>query len=204
MIAAANIWHWFGNIDARIWQAFVAGLFLAAGWLVNGHQNRREAANLRSERLRDVHRALYAEIGANLANLGELSQGTARVLTRMENEANYHPFIAREHNAAVFDAIVHDIHILPRTSIDAVVAYYAQVSAVAALTEDLRSETLKSLPQERRMAIYEDYIALREQTVSFGNHALIMIDAYAKGGREGALAKERSLSSLQAAARSDP
>ena len=54
---------WLAAVDVRLWQAVIAGAFVAAGWLVNGWQNRREAARLRDEKLRDVHRALFAEIG---------------------------------------------------------------------------------------------------------------------------------------------
>lgn len=218
MTEPAGIWAWLGAIDARIWQAVVAGLFLAFGWLVNGRQNRRaaagqaaqarqDAADLRAERLRDVHRALYAEIGASLATFGSaeaIEEGGAKIAGRMRENDGYHPFIARLGRAGVFDAIVTDIHILPRTSIDATVAFYGQLSAIDALTEDLRSAEVKLLSADRRVALYEDYTALRKQAFYYGNHALRMIDAYAKGGKQAALELEKKISSLRSADRSDP
>ena len=82
------------DIDVRIWQAVIAGLFVAVGWLVNGWQNRRERATRRAERLRDVHRALYAEIGANLENLAseERIEAHARgLIAKMDTDPDFVP-----------------------------------------------------------------------------------------------------------------
>lgn len=207
MTETGGIWGWAAGLDPRIWQAVVAGAFVALGWLFNGWRSRREAASLRAERLRDVHRALYAEIGANLATLGTaetIGQRGASVIKKIQTDPGYHPFIFHENNDVVYRSIVENIHVLPRTSIDAVVAYYAQLNAISALVDDFRGDTVKALPIERRVAIYADFIAMRQQAVAFGAHALTMINAYAKGGREGALAVESQLSSLQDAGRSDP
>ena len=35
---------WLGGLDGRIWQAVVAGGFVALGWIVNGWQERRAQA----------------------------------------------------------------------------------------------------------------------------------------------------------------
>ena len=201
------IWGWAATLDPRIWQAVVAGGFVALGWVFNGWRARREAASIRAERLRDVHRALYAEIGANLATLGSadlIGKRGGEVIEKIKSAPDYHPFIFHENNDVVYRAIVADIHVLPRTSIDAVVAYYAQLAAISALVEDFRGPTVKALPSDRRVAIYADYIAMRQQAVAFGTHALTMINAYAKGGKEGALAVEKQLSSLRDAGRFDP
>lgn len=216
MSLIADIGQALSVIDTRIWQAVLAGIFVAGGWLFNGWQNRRDAQALRAERLRDVHRALYAEIGANLANLVDAPNlvrqcklGSARI-ENAPDKTPYVPFIARETRDQIFQAIVADIHILPRTSIDAVVAYYAQIASIAAMVEDLRGQTYASLAKERRMRIYEDYMALKEQSLLFGNHALRMIDAYAKGGAQFAkdledeLRREAAINSRRVADPSDP
>lgn len=201
------IWDWIKGLDPRIWQAFVAGLFLAIGWLVNGRQNRKataqeaqqgrdDAAALRAERLRDVHRALYAEIGAHLASLESteaiLKQRDDVVLMMQENP-DYIPFLGRERRDQVFQAIVGEIHVLPRTSIDAVVAYYAQLSAIDAMTDDIRSDAFARLSVARRIDLYRDYMGFKAQALAFGNHALLMINAYSVDGPEGANKLEKKL-----------
>ncbi|MFV2051950.1 hypothetical protein [Aliiroseovarius sp. YM-037] len=178
---------WFASLDPRVHQAFVAGAFVAVGWIVNGIGNRHRAAKLRRERLRDVHRALFAEIGAHLANLGDEETLEAHKLAfveRMESDPRFVPFIPHESNDRVYQAIIEDIHILPRTSIDPVVAYYSQLGAISAIVNDMRGEAFKGLSPARRTAVYSDYIEMKKQAFAFGNHALFMIDVFAKKGKK--------------------
>jgi hypothetical protein len=180
-------------LDVRIWQAILAGAFVAAGWLVNGWQNRREAAALRAERLRDVHRAIYAEIASYLANLESVEALSAyrdRMIARMRADETFAPLIPRERNDTIFRALIEEIHILPRVTIDPLVSYYNQLFAIEALIDDMRGERFKTLEQERRIAMYSDYIDLKLQALSDGDYALKMIAAYAKGGRPAALEQE--------------
>jgi len=184
---------WLAAVDVRLWQAVIAGAFVAAGWLVNGWQNRREAARLRDEKLRDVHRALFAEIGANLANLGsaaELDSYCEQIVGRMRQDDGFVPFIPKERADRVFESIVENIHILPRTSIDPVVAYYGQIERIAALADDMRGAAFAALSKERQIDMYRDYIAMKRQALAFGDYAKLLIDAYAKGGRAGAVEAE--------------
>jgi hypothetical protein len=192
---------WLGGIDARIWQAVVAGAFLALGWWVNGWQNRREAAAAKRERLRDVHRALFAEIGATLANLeseAALEAHRDAVLARMCRDPEFVPFVPKEHGATVFRAIVGDIHVLPRVTIDPIVAYYSQLSAIETLVEDMRSPGFRRLAQERRQAVFADYIEMKRQAFAFGNHALRLIDLYARAGKAAAEAARADISNSAA------
>ncbi|GGE34614.1 hypothetical protein GCM10011360_23110 [Primorskyibacter flagellatus] len=184
---------WLSALDARIWQAVIAGAFVALGWMVNGWQNRRRDATLRAERLRDMHRALFAEIGAHLATLDtadELDRYGSEMAARIESEADFVPFIPVEHNDRVFEAAIDQIHILPRSSIDPVVAYYSQIRAIATLVGDMRGPGFAALSPQRRAAIYRDYIAMKKQASAFGHHALRIIDAYSKGGKPAAKAVE--------------
>lgn len=183
----------FGQIDPRIWQAAVAGIFVAGGWIFNGWQTRRAAERLRREKLRDSHRALYAEIGANLANLvgiEALDRHGQALIERMEAEPDFVPFIPIERSSPVFQALIESLHILPRTSIDPVVAYYSQIDACDALARDMREGRFATLAVERRIAIYRDYIEMKKQAFAFGEYALRMIAAYAAGGRKEALRVE--------------
>ncbi|WP_370401886.1 hypothetical protein [Sulfitobacter sp. JB4-11] len=192
----SGVISWAAAVDARIWQAVIAGVFLAAGWLVNGWQNRKAAAALRAEKLRDYHRALYAEIGANLANLWDterLEGYRDRMVAKMEADANFVPFIPIERHDAVFDALIADVHILPRQTIDPIVLYYAQVKSVAALAADMRAEGFGALAQDRRIAMYRDYIAMKVQLLAFGRYANALINAFSKGGADAARAEAQRL-----------
>ncbi|RVT86993.1 hypothetical protein DXV76_02580 [Rhodobacteraceae bacterium CCMM004] len=186
---------WWG-IDARIWQAVLAGLFVAAGWLVNGWQNRREEAARRAERLRDTHRALYAEIGAYLGNLGSLEAleaARAAMVARMRAEPDFVPFLAREEHGHLYRAIVADIAVLPRSSIDTVVAFYTQLGVIAALVEDMRGPGYAALSTERRIAIYEDLARSKMAAWLYGREALDLIDIYARHGAQAARDRQDAL-----------
>lgn len=201
-------------IDARIWQAVVAGGFLALGWLVNGWQNRaadrrRYLEGLardrerRAERIRDVHRALYAEIGAYLHNLGseaQLDRARDSVLARMREDDLYRPLIPTEREQTIFAAIVTEIHILPRTTIDPVVLFHRQLGAIAALIEDMRSDAFRRALPWQREAIYSDYIEMKKQALRYGEYALRLITVYADHGAEAAKAEEARINAEPAPA----
>lgn len=188
-MSASGFIGWLAQTDARIWQAVIAGAFVASGWVYNGWQNRREAARLRAERLRDVHRALYAEIGTTLANLwgdDNLRDQADRMIRKMREDPDFVPFIPREHGDFVYDAIVAEIHILPRRTIDPIVAYYSQIKAIAAHAEDMRGDGFRALVQDRRIEMYSDYVAMKDQLLQFGIYATKMIAAFSEGGNEAA------------------
>ncbi|SFG51887.1 hypothetical protein SAMN04488020_102434 [Palleronia marisminoris] len=189
------------GIDPRIWQAIVAGAFLALGWIVNGWQNRREAARRRHERLRDSHRALYAEIGTNLDALGGpdvLEAHETTMVARMESEPDFVPFVPSERPMPVFEGLVEHVHILPRVTIDPIVAYYSQMQAVTALVQDMRGPAFASLSAERRIAIYRDYIGMKTQAFLYGDYALHLIASFAEGGKSAAEKTAARLSSRDA------
>ncbi|CUH39359.1 hypothetical protein JSE7799_02084 [Jannaschia seosinensis] len=130
MDALVALWHWFGAWDARIWQAIIAGSFVAAGWLVNGRRNRLAARRLRAERLRDAHRAIFAEIDANLSNLldeAALRAEASAFALRIYEDPNFVPLIPRERHDRIFSALESEVHVLPRVTIDPIVAYYSQL-----------------------------------------------------------------------------
>ena len=80
--------------------AMIAGLFLAVGWWVVALQGRRRDAKLRAERVRDVQRALFAEIRAYLAvqERDHIAEYGAAIAGRIETELFakcdflFHPF----------------------------------------------------------------------------------------------------------------
>lgn len=180
---------WLGALAPQIWQAIIAGTIVAVGWIVNGAGNRRAARRRRNERLRDVHRALFAEIRAvrtALEGPQSLADHGAAILGMMKADSKFIPFIPREENSQIFGSIINEIHILPRTSIDAVVTFYGQIQVIDALAEDMRGQAFKALPQTRRRAIYADYVELKTRAYILADHAMAVIEAFAIGGDENA------------------
>lgn len=177
----------FLGIDARIWQALIAGGVVALGWLVAGWQSRRAAGRLRSEKLRDAHRALFAEIRNTCADYwgeGEADAQAAALLARMEAEPDFIPFVPRETHDRVFQAMLHQIDVLPRQTIDVIVAFYALVGSVGALAEDMRGARFARLEPGRRAAIFQSFLDMRRRAFAVGQNALRLIDAYSEGGPE--------------------
>jgi hypothetical protein len=166
--------------------ALIGGTFLALGWIVNGWQNRRRDRALRDERVRDVQRALFAEIRAYLAALkrDDIAIYGDEVARRIETEEGFFPVIPTERNDTVFRAIVSDIHILPRASVDPVVLYYSQISVIHAMIDDLRALDLERIGPQRGAAMYRDYIALKLQAIVLGEDALLLMGAHLDGGPE--------------------
>ena len=174
-----------GVLDPRIWQALIAGGVVALGWLVNGWRVRQDAGRLRAERTRDAHKALFAEIREVCAAYWLDGAAEARadaLMERMAREPGFVPFVARERRGRIYEAMLGEVDLLPRQTIDTVVAFYATVGAVEALAEDMRGDRYPTLAPERRLAIYRDWIAMRARALSYGQAALRIIDAYATGG----------------------
>lgn len=183
-------------LESRFVQAVVAGGFLALGWIVNGLGNRRAASRLRAEKLRDYHRAIYAEIASYLDNLGSIEalEGYRdQIVAAMEADPAYVPLIPREKTDTIFRSLIAEINILPRVTIDPIVTYYNQLFALEALISDMRGERFKSLDQERRARMYRDYVGLKVQAFNDGHYALRMIAAFADGGADAARAEEAAI-----------
>lgn len=194
------------TLDGRVWQALVAGLVIAVGWLTTAIFAELGKLRERNEKTRDVHRAIFSEIGNFLANIWDadaLEAEAETILTRMRDDDSFVPFIPKERNDAVFNTLVGDIHILPRQTIDPVVSFYSQIHAISAMAEDMRGEVFPELAQDRRIAMYSDYIEMKKQAFSMGNYANALIDAFGKGGAAAADVAAKKFSN-RAAVRSVP
>lgn len=188
-----------GGLDPRVSQALIAGLVIAVGWLTTAIFAELGKARARAEKLRDYHKAIYAEIGNTLESLWESDESDryAEALTkRMEDDEKYVPFIPKELHDHVYNAVIAEIDVLPRQTIDAIVAYYSLIKSLAALADDMRGKTFKTLSADRRIAIYADYVGMRKQAFLFGKYALKLIGAYSLGG---APAAQRIINSQDAA-----
>lgn len=182
------------SLPIALWQALIAGLAVAGGWLAGAIFKELDGARTKAERLRDYHKALYAEIRNALSVLWADGQGEAQgaaTLSKMRNDPTFVPFIPKERYDYLYEAVIDKIEVLPRQTIDAIVAYYSQIKSVGALADDMRGETFQTLPPERRVLVYEDYLQMRIRAFSLGQHALRLIKAYADGGP----AKAEALSS---------
>lgn len=175
------------DLPVTLWQALIAGLVIASGWLTSAIFSELARARSKSERLRDYHKAIYAEIGTaldTLFNVGEAETYPAKLIERMKADPNFVPFIPREKHDFIYTAIAGNIDILPRQTIDSIVAYYSLTSSISALAEDMRSDKFQSISQDRRIAMYEDYTSMRVQAFRLGSHALKLIKTYAEQGAE--------------------
>ncbi len=172
--------------NERVQQAAIAALVVAVGWFAGFVLRELSQQLARAERLRDVHRALYAEISHNLGNLGSigaLQDFGMQMFARIRDADGFVPFIPRERNDSVFRTVVADIHVLPRVTIDPIVQYYSQLAALDALVEDMRGDTFAAMSPRRRSDLYADYINIKINLVEYGDEATRVIDAFANGSR---------------------
>ena len=158
-------------------QAVIAGLFLAVGWWVVHWQGRMRDARTRTDRVRDVQRALFAEIRANVAALSryDLAEYGEGIAERIETEPGFFPTIPTESNDAIFRAIIEEIHVLPRDTIDPLVLYYSQLNVIASAIADLRAVDVSKVGPERAADMYRDYIVFRLEALKLGELALLAI-----------------------------
>jgi len=175
----------FFQMDARVWQALIAGVVIAAGWLTSAVFAEIAKSRTKDEKLRDYHKALFAEIRDTLAAFdagGTIAETTEALIEKMQTDPEFIPFIPRESHDRVYTALLSDIEVLPRQTIDAIVAYYSLIGSIAALADDMRGGSFKDMDQPRRLLMYQDYLAMRERAFSYGEYALALIDAYSEGG----------------------
>lgn len=182
------------EIEVRVLQALIAASALALGWIVTFLLQEYRAHRQRHDRMNDVQKALYAEIRACLE--GQLkrddlerhgSEMVARMRDAADEQTRYIPLIPSERNDMIFKAIVGEIHILPRISIDPVVVYYSQLAAIDAIIEDLRSEAFATLHVDRQIRMYQDYISLKKEAITLGEQALDVMERVSRFGPRRAL-----------------
>jgi len=171
-------------MQAWIGPAIIAALIAAIfGILREKHFDGKR----RHERVKDIQIALLAEIRAYVAvlkrdRLDEFEQG---MLARMQGDKDFVPFIPREKNDTVFQAILVDIHILPESSIDPVVVYYSQIVAIAEMALDMRTTMFAKLEMQRRMDVYRNFISMKQEAVVLGLEAELMLDLHIRSGSQG-------------------
>ncbi|MBV7408932.1 MULTISPECIES: hypothetical protein [Roseobacteraceae] len=181
MSAARHILDGLAAVDPRIWQAVIAGLFVAVGWIVNGRQNRRAAARLRHEQREDVQRALVAEIKHYLEVLESEDFDAVWEAMQPRIAAGYVPFLPTEYNDMVFQSVLENIHILPKSIIDPVVKYYSQLNAIEVQIADSRLkpfvEGTDTASRKRREIAYFEYLQMKQRARTYAVEALRQMGA---------------------------
>jgi hypothetical protein len=140
----------------------------------------------RRERVRDVQTSLRAEIRSHRSAL-EIYLDEERwssVAARIRSEPDYSPFVPREIDPFVFDAILPEIHVLPGEVIDPLVLCYRQWRALAAAADDMRGDAFAKLSQDRKAALYEDYVRLGSYGVELDKDAIDAINRSLKHEEE--------------------
>lgn len=181
MNGETGITGWVSAIDPRVWQAVLAGLFVAVGWIVNGAQNRADARRLRRERRDDVQRALVAEIKHYLEVLETEDVDLAWAAMQPRIAQGYVPFLPGEANDMVFQSVLGNIHILPKSVIDPVVKYYSQLRAIEMQIADSRLSAFVDGTDKdsrtRREAVYEEYLGMKVRARKYALAALAEMGA---------------------------
>lgn len=180
----------WGAVSAEVLPALIAGAVIAGGWLTSAIFAELGKAQAKAEKLRDYHKAIYAEIRNSLSVMydeGRADEHAANIVERMKKEKDFVPFIPREHHDELFRSLVDEIEVLPRVTIDPVVAYYSLVRSMMAQAEDMRSKTFQEIKgQSRRIGIYEDYFETRKRAFAAGEITLSLIREYSDNGAQAA------------------
>ncbi len=162
--------------------ALIGILGVVVGVVLSNSAARLLDAMRRRERVRDVQTALRAEIRSDLNRLSIIdpAEHLDAVVERIEGSAlkadSYTPFVPRESDSIVFDAIVSEIHLLPTETVDAVVLYFKQMKTIAQFVEDLRGERFRTLEVDRKIAMYQDYFEMLTYSAQLAEEAISALD----------------------------
>ncbi|SEW24157.1 hypothetical protein SAMN04488515_1789 [Cognatiyoonia koreensis] len=185
-------------LDIRIKQALIAAIAIAAGWLAPFLLQEYRRADERDERIRDMHRAIYADVGSFLENFyssDDLERYLDTIKSELEKDGNYIPFIPVPRRSLMYQSLTGQVHILPRVTIDLIVLFYAQVDNVADFVENMNSDAFRRVPAARRALAYADYVAMLDFARFLGVSTQQVVAAYDKEGPRVAKALSEHLKS---------
>ncbi|MFK7874404.1 MAG: hypothetical protein AB8B71_01300 [Paracoccaceae bacterium] len=196
-------WPVLSTLDSRVGQALVAGFVIAVGWLTTAIFAQLEHKRARDEKLRDYHKAIYAEIRNSIDVFwdgGAARSQAARLVRAMRKDPTFVPLLPYEVHDRIYSSIVKEIEALPRVTIDLIVAYYSTISTMSALADDMRSDRYISgdFDQTRRIRLYLDFFSTRNRAYLLGQGTLSVIDAYSQGGVTAAQTKLAALNNPDA------
>lgn len=169
-------------LNPAVQGALVAASVAVVGWIYNGRQNRRMAAQLRAERVEDLQRAILAEIRAHVVALEhqQLTFEESFALVERMRRGGFIPTIPTEANDRIFRAVIADIHVLPARVIDPVVIYYRLLAVMGAFAADIREQAQSDA--DRAADMLADYLSLTEEALESGRYAMTLLSAQLNGG----------------------
>jgi hypothetical protein len=173
-----------GMLAQWLGPAFLAALVAAGinivGWFVTFRHTRRLERERRAEKVVDLQTALLAEIRSTLKLLSDTDFAAALDVVRRRlserDDSGYTPFIPRDPGAPIFSAIAREISILPTEVIDPVVLHYELRGTIAQFADDLRADSFKNLPADRKLAMMEDFFRLKAHSALLARDAVIALE----------------------------
>lgn len=169
--------------DIKYLVPFIAAVVAVLGWLVNDLLKRRAAWRDARGKKVDYMRALMAEIKA-YSNSKDWTTGNskaqdlasevdrAREKFTGEGGEDYVPFVPSEKHDTVFEALVHDIHVLPGRTIYSVVVYYNQIRSIHELATDMRTAEYARLTRDQRQALLMRYLEMQRYSYVLARKAV--------------------------------
>lgn len=151
--------NWVGP---AIVAAFISGLVSLIVVQLNFRQGRRIEQLRRNEKVRDFQIALRAEIESDILNMevADRSEFLARITAAYSLDPTYSVIVPRLATNVIFDALVHEIHVLPEIVITPVVDYARLRQIIERFVDDLRTESFRNLSAERQLLMYSDYLSM--------------------------------------------
>jgi len=179
------------TVDLRIRQAAIAAMVVASGWVVSFLLQEYRRADERDERIRDMHRAIYADVASYLEALESqvvLDQQLQGFLDRLAADKTYVPVLSPPRRSQMFTALSGQVHVLPRATIDLIVLFYSQVETTAEFVGNMNTDRFAGLSADRRKLAYEDYFAMLQFAYRLGEATQRVIAIYDKKGSKAARA----------------
>jgi hypothetical protein len=189
------------EIDLRIRQAAIAAMVVASGWVVSFLLQEYRRADERDERIRDMHRAIYADVTSYLEALEStavLERQCRDFLKRLAEDATYVPVLSPPRRSQMFTALSGQVHVLPRATIDLIVVFYSQLETTAEFVTNMNTDRFASLSADRRKLAYEDYFAMLRYAFDLGEATQRVITVYDKKGSKAARVLSAQLKASQA------
>lgn len=169
----------FENI--RVQQAIIAGTVVSLGWLMTFVF--REGSELieRTQRGRDLQKALRAEIEDYFEALddGNNDETINSLRARFElakTDTAAFPFFPLVSEPVIFNTLSKDVHILPEMVINNTIRFYSMLTDVRLFAEDFRTDNFERLSAERKLLAFEDYIEMRASCCLFAYEAMEKLD----------------------------
>lgn len=154
--------------DTRVQQAFIAGTFLAAGWVLTFILREISADIVREQDSIDVQEVYRAEIFDYSEALEDNNSAqirktlSAKIKAAGDGKSKYQPFVPKISPPVIFHARAADITLLPEQCIDNVVQFYSMLSDVSTFAIDLMTPEFRQQAATSRAQAFEDYYEMRE------------------------------------------